>query len=476
MKQIFSFITAALAVTICHAQFANRKLSNLVSPTSVNVSLLPARRLKTIPDLGSDTTQWGNGYFNGTVYAYGANTGIGIKASGSNYGVYATGHIGLFGASNNVNGYGAVTFGGYVGTFGSGTHYGVYGSSSDTGVYGSGNFYGLYGTSKSVGVYGVAGNYPDLGTGVYGIGTGAGVYGSGVFYGVYGLGTAGTAGGTGVSGSSDTYIGVFGSSVGHIGVYGISKNYYAGFFAGDVYCTGSYLGSDKSLKQNIRDFTSAISIINKLHPAQYEFRQDGNYKLMNLPKGTHYGLIAQEVEQVLPNLVRETKFDTRMAQAPQKPSPDGKPASLPTRSTPSETIGFKALNYTELIPVLIKGMQELSQENAQLKSEVAELKQMVNQYIKSSGVASLSSATLGQNVPNPFAKTTIISYTLPPKFSTAQIIITDKSGKQLKQLNIAGSGNGTVNMDAATLSSGTYNYSLIIDGKVINTKQMLLGK
>jgi len=33
-----------------------------------------------------------------------------------------------------------------------------------------------------------------------------------------------------------------------------------------------------------------------------------------------------------------------------------------------------------------------------------------------------------------------------------------------------------MNVDAATLSSGTYNYSLIVDGKIFSTKQMVLVK
>lgn len=54
--------------------------------------------------------------------------------------------------------------------------------------------------------------------------------------------------------------------------------------------------------------------------------------------------------------------------------------------------------------------------------------------------------------------------------------ITDKNGKQLKQLNISGNGNGIVNIYASTLSSGAYNYSLIVDGGLISSKQMIIGK
>lgn len=89
---------------------------------------------------------------------------------------------------------------------------------------------------------------------------------------------------------------------------------------------------------------------------------------------------------------------------------------------------------------------------------------------------SLTDASLEQNAPNPFASATTIRYTLPQKFATAQILITDKSGKTIKQLNISGAGKGVVNVEASALSAGTYNYSLIVDGKIISTKQMILTK
>lgn len=83
---------------------------------------------------------------------------------------------------------------------------------------------------------------------------------------------------------------------------------------------------------------------------------------------------------------------------------------------------------------------------------------------------------LQQNIPNPFTNTTIIGYSIPSKFSNAQIVITDKNGKNLKQINISGTGKGSVNIDASILASGAYQYSLIVDGRLIDTKQMVLAK
>ncbi len=140
------------------------------------------------------------------------------------------------------------------------------------------------------------------------------------------------------------------------------------------------------------------------------------------------------------------------------------------------------LRYAEFVMPLVKGMQELSAENDSLKSLVTELKAMVIELAKKVNVTQslsntiLSSASLQQNAPNPYKNSTAISYILPDKFSSAQIIVTDNTGKTLKQINVSGSGKGSINVDASTLSAGSYNYSLLIDGKLIDTKKMLLTK
>ena len=61
-------------------------------------------------------------------------------------------------------------------------------------------------------------------------------------------------------------------------------------------------------------------------------------------------------------------------------------------------------------------------------------------------------------------------------YSSAKIIVTDKSGKVLKEVNLSAKGKGSLNIDASTLASGAYQYSLYVDGKLIDTKQMVLAK
>jgi hypothetical protein len=96
---------------------------------------------------------------------------------------------------------------------------------------------------------------------------------------------------------------------------------------------------------------------------------------------------------------------------------DPKNSAIITTRT-SETINFKALNYVELIPIMIKGMQEM---NDKLQQQIQEQQQRMDKLEKiieklsgnsntsSSNLSSENSnAYLKQNTPNPFTQNTII--------------------------------------------------------------------
>ena len=137
------------------------------------------------------------------------------------------------------------------------------------------------------------------------------------------------------------------------------------------------------------------------------------------------------------------------------------------------------LSYSDFVVPLVKAVQELSSQNEALQERVSKLEAMINgrlSTVNSQRSTVISAASLLQNVPNPFSQTTRINYTLPPKHLSAKIIITDKSGKVLKQVNLSGNGKGGLNLDASMLSSGAYQYSLFVDGKLIASKQMILTK
>ena len=82
---------------------------------------------------------------------------------------------------------------------------------------------------------------------------------------------------------------------------------------------------------------------------------------------------------------------------------------------------------------------------------------------------------LEQNAPNPFADQTSISYFVPENISNAQIVFTDMFGTAIKTVDIK-TGYGVMTVFASNLSSGQYSYSLVVDGKVIETKKMVKQK
>ena len=161
------------------------------------------------------------------------------------------------------------------------------------------------------------------------------------------------------------------------------------------------------------------------------------------------------------------------------------------------------LRYAEFVVPLVRAVQELDEnQKAKVKSqeeEITKLKTEINDLQKqmeelksmivSNGRVSkpvqikmsdellvMVGAAISQNIPNPFNRTTTINYTLPQKYSSAKIMVTDKGGKKIKELNLSGNGRNSISVDASNLSSGTYLYSLIIDGKLIDSKQMILIK
>jgi len=84
---------------------------------------------------------------------------------------------------------------------------------------------------------------------------------------------------------------------------------------------------------------------------------------------------------------------------------------------------------------------------------------------------------LSQNFPNPFNPSTTISYELKSS-ADVEIIVRDVLGQKVKEISQGYQSPGKYNLpfNANNLSSGTYLYSLIVDGKPIETKEMMVVK
>ena len=284
-----------------------------------------------------------------------------------------------------------------------------------------------------------------------------------------------------------------------IGVYGWnpspSATEYAGYFEGKVNVNGALtvygvaVPSDATLKTNIDTITNASAILKQIEAKSFYF-DTTNVNGMKFSSQKQYGVIAQQVETVLPELINNNH----------------KPAMVDSAGTvvyPAKS--FKTVNYTAFIGLLIKANQEQQRKidslvtktskqdsiNNAVQQQLAALTSQINACCSNSEIRSTNNATqtalnqldvelsdkdaivLNQNVPNPFAEQTTITYNVPSSVGKAQIIFFNNLGQIIQTVDIKTRGKGKVNVFASDLSSGLYNYTLVADGKVIDSKKMV---
>ncbi|WP_305070387.1 tail fiber domain-containing protein [Flavobacterium anseongense] len=262
------------------------------------------------------------------VWGDGGSLGVGgqsiIAGSGDRYGMFA---FGKNGASRNYGIYASGQFGA--------TTYGV----EANGMYGTSTNYGVHATARlgnnSYGVYSTADNASISNYGFYGLATGGEIA-----YGVYGSGSGG------------------------------STTSFGGYFNGTVYTTGLFIASDRKLKTDIAPLNEALSLINRLQPSVYNYNTS-TYKHMNLPEGLQYGLIADELQQVLPSAIKKT---VQPAEYENNDSQNGKKLS--------DEVEFNAVNYTAIVPILIAAVKEQQQEIEGMQQQIDELKRLIGELNK----------------------------------------------------------------------------------------------
>lgn len=285
------------------------------------------------------------------------------------------------------------------------------------------------------------------------------------------------------SGSSTSNYGVVGAVNGNkgAGVYGTTgscaevqlNSSYAGYFDGNTYVNGNltttalYNLSDIRLKKDITLLSETsktegtvvgrlqkLNVIeyNLLDPAKRVNKHDGQPSHFRNSEGQseiekerrHYGVSAQELQKIYPSLVLEGED------------------------------GYLAVNYTELVPVLIRSIQELKQELDEVKG-ISKAQTRSVSYAPDDFNAVPSGNILYQNSPNPFKGQTVIRFSLSDDAQNAYICIYDMTGKQLRKLPIL-LGDEQVTVNSYELGEGMFLYSLIVNGQEIDTKRMVISK
>ena len=230
--------------------------------------------------------------------------------------------------------------------------------------------------------------------------------------------------------------------------------------------------SDKKLKNDISDFNLGLNEILKLNPIYFKYNGDAGIKDT---KTTHVGLIAQDFEKVAPYAVKKLQYQEIINEGDDKAFKIG------------ETMDYLAIDGSSIKYMLVNAIKEQQQliENqnkiiSELQSTVGKLSEKVNNGINSNTdllidlVGNKNVAKLFQNTPNPLTNATTINIFIPENVKSADLKIQDLNGKLIEKVNIDDRGIQTLNIRLSDFASGLYTYTLETDGKIVDTKKMII--
>ncbi|MBI4930297.1 MAG: tail fiber domain-containing protein [Bacteroidetes bacterium] len=261
----------------------------------------------------------------------------------------------------------------------------------------------------------------------------------------------------------------------------------------------TYHGSDRRIKNNIKENVPGLSFINLLKPVTYHYDIHKESSITGYPMKTVVDVEAVTVTDSSSGNVTTTPAQTHQEidTAYWNGKYDAEKILLTGLiaqqvDSAAQQIGYDfdgiykpkdanhiyGLSYTQFVIPLIKAVQELSKTVDSLKA--AKSGQRLGDDGSGKNIQNIkltlpNAATLGDAQPNPNSGSTQIPYYLPDNTNGAKIIFTDMLGKVMKE-EVLKAGYGLLNIDTQDLPTGIYNYSLVVDGKVIDNKKMMRNK
>ena len=374
-------------------------------------------------------------------------------------------------------------------------YYTIYSENFKTG---SADGIGLYsncsvrnGNAQSVFGLATAGSSPNPNISNTAIGVRGVTYGGKISVGVYG-------GSYYFDAESNNFAGVFGSTSTSF-PYFQHSGIYAGYFDGTVRATGpiyaqafytpssnptggsnnentqvSLIGEEENVTDKLRNVslfelqhTEQATATKKASPVD-EFLKGRNIQdltkkelhqldsiCMNTPapktdplSSVNYGLDAAQLKAVFPKLVLQDKE------------------------------GNYSINYVDMVPLLVKSINEMSAKIETLEQQLGAKNLARKAKSETTGIEEtpndIDMVRMDQNKPNPFSESTVIGLNIPEKTQKANIFIYDLSGKQIQNVPVAERGDTNITVYASDLGAGMYIYTLVVDGKVVVTRRMIV--
>ena len=224
--------------------------------------------------------------------------------------------------------------------------------------------------------------------------------------------------------------------------------------------------SDARFKKDVREDVSGLAFINKLRPVSYVIDQSKINKFLHVQDSAQgygdarnipmrqTGFVAQEVEAI----IKKTGYVFHGVEAPKNEN------------------DHYSIRYAEFVVPLVKAVQEmttkLEEQDRKIEFLLAQLDSKND--VVNNGTKNIDHAVLFQNNPNPFTADSEIQMTLSENVRDAYIVVYNLEGKQLKNIRVNQRGNTMIKISGNELPAGMYLYTLIAEGKAIDTKRMIL--
>lgn len=253
---------------------------------------------------------------------------------------------------------------------------------------------------------------------------------------------------------------IYNSNIGNVGI-GTTTPTENLHVLGNILASGSITPfSDQRFKKDINRLENSLEKVLKLRGVNYYMNTE-KFPKYHFSDKKQIGFIAQEVEKVLPELVIAHKD------------------------------GYKSLDYMKITPLLVEAIKEqqaiIEKQAKQIEEHsrhIEEIKTYATQSNKADDFYSETLQTtdkkqengivLYQNKPNPFTENTVIQYKIPSTVNEASVLIFDMQGKQLKKYENLKRGESSIVINGGELYMGMFIYSLIVDGKEVAIKRMIL--
>ncbi len=212
--------------------------------------------------------------------------------------------------------------------------------------------------------------------------------------------------------------------------------------------------SDKRLKQEVKGFSDGLAAVRGIKPVTFHYNATSGYD----SKPEYVGVLAQDLQQVAPYMVKETQITDNAG----------------------KTSDYLAVDFGAMDFVLVNAVKELDgelqaqkAENEVLRSALDDIRAEIAALKSSQGQTSVIVVPSITIAPNPVGAEASIRCTLPASAKAAQVQVIGLDGRDYGSLRVDPNLQTPLILHTETMPAGTYILKLVADGKVVATTRLI---